>query len=399
MTTEARVGVRTIEAERFQTNHVATIAAAHAVHDTYDGFLPPLLPVFIETLSLSRTGAGLLTIFLQGPSLLQPFIGHLADRISLRYLVILAPSVTAAAMSLLGLAPSYGVIVLLLMVAGLASAGLHSVGPVMAGRLSGNSLGRGMGFWMVGGELGRTLGPIVIVTAIAVLTLEGTPWLMVGGLVTSVVLYMRLKDLSGRPAGAGQGLPWRQAMRLMGPFLVPLVGIIVVRSFMVSALTTYLPLFLREEGSSLWFAGLSLSVLEAAGVVGALLAGSMSDRLGRRLVLALALATTPLLMFGFLGVDGWLRFPLLLLLGFAALSVIPVIMALVQESFPQNRALANGVYMSLSFLIRSGVVVLLGVLGDRFGMRTAFTVSAVLPLLGLPLLFLFPSDGRSTSSA
>jgi FSR family fosmidomycin resistance protein-like MFS transporter len=391
MTTETRVGTKAIEAEQFQTDQVATVSAAHAVHDTYTAFLPPLLPVFIDTLSLTRTGAGLLTVFLQGPSLFQPFIGHLADRISLRYLVILAPAVGGVTMSLLGVAPSYGILVFLLVIAGFGSAGLHSVAPVMAGRLSGNSLGRGMGFWMVGGELGRTLGPIVIVSAIGLLTLEGTPWLMVGGLLTSAVLFLRFRDLSGRPGITSQGLPWQEVLRLMGPFLVPLLGIIIVRSFMISALTTYLPLFLREEGSSLWFAGVSLSVLEAAGVIGALLAGSMSDRLGRRFVLAVALATTPFLMFGFLGVTGWLRFPLLLLLGFTALSVIPVLMALVQESFPQNRALANGVYMSLSFLIRSGVVVLLGVMGDYFGMRTAFAVSAALPLFGLPLLLLFPS--------
>ena len=30
-----------------QTSKVATIAAAHSVHDTYSSFLPPLLPVFI----------------------------------------------------------------------------------------------------------------------------------------------------------------------------------------------------------------------------------------------------------------------------------------------------------------------------------------------------------------
>jgi MFS family permease len=47
-------------------------------------------------------------------------------------------------------------------------------------------------------------------------------------------------------------------------------------------------------------------------------------------------------------------------------------------------ALANGFYMALSFLIRSLTVLLLGWLGDLFGLRLAFMVSAVVPLLGLP---------------
>jgi len=125
-------------------------------------------------------------------------------------------------------------------------------------------------------------------------------------------------------------------------------------------------------------------------VVGALLGGAMSDRLGRRLILFISTLTTPLLMFVFLAIDGWLQFPLLLVMGFTALSVTPVVMALVQESFPENRALANGVYMSLSFILSSGVVVVLGAMGDLFGLRLAFTASAVITLLGLPLILLLP---------
>jgi FSR family fosmidomycin resistance protein-like MFS transporter len=390
-TAESHPSTVSAETTDFETGRVLTISAAHGVHDTYTAFLPPLLPVFIANFAFSKTEAGLLSVFLQAPSLFQPLIGHLADRVSLRYLVILAPAVSGAAMSLLGVAPGYAVLALLLIVAGLSSAGLHSVGPVMAGRVSRERLGRGMGFWMVGGELGRTLGPLVIVSALQVLMLQGTPVLMVAGLLMSGLLLVLLKDVAGRPPAASEALPWRQALQSMGALLLPLVGVIVARSFMVSALTTYLPTFLSEEGAELFFAGASLSVLEGAGVVGALVGGSLSDRLGRRAVLFASMLTTPLLMFAFLWVSGWLQVPLLLLMGFAALSVGPVIMALVQESSPESRALANGVYMALSFVIRSGVIVLVGVIGDLFSLRVAFTVSAVVTLLGLPFVLFLPS--------
>ncbi len=374
----------------FHMGHVVTISAGHAVHDTYTAFLPSLLPVFIANLSLSNAQAGLLTVFLQGPSLLQPFIGYLADRANLRTIFVLAPAVTSVMMSLLGLSPAYGFLALLLVVAGISSASIHAVGPVIAGHLSGRKLGRGMGIWMVGGELGRTLGPLVIVSAIQFLTLRGTPWLMIAGLLTSAFLHVRLRDVSGRPPTIGQSRPWRQAIRRMGPLLVPLTGIIVARSFMSSALTTYLPTFLHAEGAALWYAGAALSILEGAGVVGALLGGGLSDRWGRRLVLFISLLTTPLLMLVFLAVDSWLQLLLLLMLGFTSLSITPVIMAMVQESFPENRALANGLYMALSFIIRSVIVVLVGGLGDWLGLRWAFTACAVVTLLGLPLLPLLP---------
>jgi FSR family fosmidomycin resistance protein-like MFS transporter len=225
-------------------------------------------------------------------------------------------------------------------------------------------------------------------------TLAHMPWLMVGGWLTSLLLYLRLRKVEGRPPNVGQGLPWRQAVRVMGPLLVPLVGIIAVRSFMVAALTTYLPTFLVEEGAELWLAGIALSVVEAAGVAGALLGGWVSDRLGRRTVLLFCILATSLLMFLFLAADGWLRFPLLLALGLTALAVTPVIMALVQESFPENRALANGVYMSLSFVIRSGVVVIVGVMGDLWGMRLSFAACAAITLLALPFVWMLPARQR-----
>jgi len=375
---------------QFQSGRVVTITAGHAVHDTYTAFLAPLLPAFKESMLLSNTQLGLLTVFLNAPSLVQPVLGYLGDRIDLRTLIMLAPAVAGVTMSLLGVAPSYAALALLLLIAGLNSANLHAVAPVMAGRLSGDSLGRGMGFWMVGGELGRTLGPLIVVTAVARVGLQGTPRLMAFGFVASLLVYLGLRGVPVHiPRDGDRPASW-QVLRSMGPFLVPLAAILAVRALMIGALTIYLPVFLSEEGATLWRAGAALSVLQAAGVVGALLGGALSDRLGRRLILMLSLLLTPAFMFAFLAAEGWGQFLLLPALGLTALSTAPAIMALVQESFPQSRSLANGIYMALSFLIQSGAVLLLGALADRFGLRLAFTVSAAVPLLGLPFLRLLP---------
>lgn len=44
---------------------------------------------------MSLTLAGTLVLFTRGDTLVQPFIGYLADRTGLRYFVIVAPSLTA----------------------------------------------------------------------------------------------------------------------------------------------------------------------------------------------------------------------------------------------------------------------------------------------------------------
>jgi FSR family fosmidomycin resistance protein-like MFS transporter len=75
----------------------------------------------------------------------------------------------------------------------------------------------------------------------------------------------------------------------------------------------------------------------------------------------------------------------------------PIIMASVQESVPEHRALANGVYMALSFVIRSIVVVLVGGIADWMGMRWTFVACALLTLLGTPFVAWMPGRNGGTT--
>lgn len=77
------------------------------MHDTYTAFLAPLLPKFIDNFTLSKTEAGLLTVFMQAPSVFQPLIGHVADQFNVLSLVALAPTITAAMMCFVGRPQNY----------------------------------------------------------------------------------------------------------------------------------------------------------------------------------------------------------------------------------------------------------------------------------------------------
>jgi len=87
---------------------------------------------------------------------------------------------------------------------------------------------------------------------------------------------------------------------------------------------------------------------------------------------------------------------LLLLVGLGAtvVSTTPVVMAAVQEFSPDNRAFANGVYMCLSFVIRSVAILVVGLIGDRFGLRQAIGLSAVVMAFGTVFIFFFPKDKK-----
>ena len=390
MTTQAQT-LTTITVEEtdpeFQTERVLTIVGGHFVHDTYTAFLSPLLPLIIEKLSLSLAQAGSLWGFLQLPALLNPFIGYLADRFSLRYFVILAPAVTGTLMSLLGLAPNYGTLVILLLATGVSVACFHAPAPPMIARMSGVRLGKGMSWFMAGGELGRTVGPLLAVWVVSWWTLDGFYHVMALGWAASLILFWRLHNISARPEKTVDlRTMWPVARRVF----LPLLGISIPRQLMLTALAVYLPTFMSLEGSSLWVGGASLAILELAGIGGALTSGTLSDRFGRKAVLLTMIPASSVLMLVFLNTSGWLLVPVLLLLGFTALSDTPVMLAIVQEHLPKNRAVANGLFMSMTFVIRLPAAFLIGLAGDSLGLRSAFLGAALIALAAIPMIFLLP---------
>jgi MFS transporter, FSR family, fosmidomycin resistance protein len=377
--------------ERFHTAEVITVAAAHGAHDTYFSYLPTILPLLIEKLALNTTQAGLLSACTQIPNLLQPVIGHIADRKNLKILVILAPTLSGILISLVGIAPSFGLTALLLVLAGFSTAGFHSIAPAMIGARSGRKVGRGMGFFMVGGELGFGIGPLVVVATIGLLTMKGLPWLMTLGMLASVILYYRLKNVSTvRQVTSEPSLSVRDALAQMRGLMLPIMAITFITGFLNANIVNYLPTFMSREGAVFALAGASLSVVELSGTIGVFLMSMFSDRLGQRNIALAGTLASVVFSSGFLLTKGWLQMVMLMGIGMSAFVANPAFLAMIQAQFRTNRSLANGVYMSISFILRSIVVIIVGILADRFGMRPVFGGSIAAVLLAVPLIFLLP---------
>jgi len=377
---------------RTSFSDVFAVAFGHFTHDIYSSFLAPLLPILQERLGIGYALTGNLSVFTQVPSLLNPFIGYLADRVSLRYFIIFAPAITATLMSSLGLTSSYLSLAFLLLAAGVSVAAFHAPAGAMIGELAGERVGTGMSIFMAAGELARTLGPILAVAGVARFGLEGLWRLAFVGWAVSGILFWRLHNIEARPRPPNDDAWARLRPRLLRifPFLAWLV---LGRVSMQAALTTYLPIFMKDErGLSVAWAAAALTILEAAGFVGALLSGSLSDRIGRHRMLFILLLTAPLLMLLFLFTSGWMTVLVLIALGLTAISLQPVILALVQDLFPDNRALANGSYMALSFVLRAAGIWAIGLTADAFGLVPAFVLSALVGLLALPSIFFIPKS-------
>lgn len=382
---------RTNQNDDFQGEKVIVITGGHFIHDVYSSFLAPLLPLIRERLSLTLTQAGWLTALMQLPALFNPVVGHYADKFRPRYLVVFAPAVTATLMSVIGLPTNYYVLGFVILLAGFSVVAFHAPAPAMIAHISGDRIGKGMGWFMAGGELARSVGPLVAVWAVSFWGIEGIYRVMVIGWLTTLLLFLRLPESEARQRSMGS---IESVLPKLKTFLLPLAFVIFFRMFLAVSMTTYLPTYMDIKGASLWMAGGFLSVFEFAGVIGALLSGSMSDRLGRKSILLwVALISSPL-MLAFIFAPRWMSIPILLLLGFFSLSTGPIYLAIVQDHFPHNRALGNGIFLTMSSLLRSSVMVLVGMAGDAYSLHTAFVVSALLALFSVPAILLLPAEPK-----
>lgn len=373
-----------------QADQVIAASAGHMVHDVFTAFLPPLLPLIIAKFSLSMFEAGILSLFSVLAFYFNPLLGVLVDRVNLRLLFVAAPGLVAVCMSLLGAAPSYVMVCLLLFITGIGSAVYHTMGPVFITRASGKLVGRGMSFFMVGGETARTLGPLAAVGAVTWLGFEGMWPVMVAGLACSVYLWFVFRRASTRGATGRDPESLLMVWRALKGLMLPLLGLVFCRSFVLWTLMTYLPVYLVGRGHSVTFGGTGLAVMELGGVGGAFLGGWLSDRWGRRPVLVVVMIVAPVAMLLFNYCSGWLIWPLLALLGLSVFASNPVILALVQDHSAGRRGAANGLYMGVAFATSSGVLVLVGWLVDLFGFQTAFAIAACMGLLSIPFALRLP---------
>lgn len=124
---------------------VLLMAWAHFAHDLYPAFLGVLVPAVQSKLGISLALASAMVPAQQLPSVVQPFLGHLADRTSRRWFVVLTPGIAAVALTSLGVAPHFVLVLLCLLVSGLASAAFHAPAVALVGEFGGAASGSGYG--------------------------------------------------------------------------------------------------------------------------------------------------------------------------------------------------------------------------------------------------------------
>ncbi len=374
---------------------IVTISVGHMFHDIYTAFLAPLLPLLIDKFHLSLFYAGFMELALRGPSLLNPIVGVIADRVSIRYCIIVAPAISALFMSLLGVAPYFPIVLILLLATGINATFYHVPSPVLIKKIAPKKTGAGMSLFMFGGECARTVGPLLITTAISLWGLEGSWRVMPIGMVASLLLYWKLKDLSidTHTHSSDKTSGVRSTIKQYVPLLAIISFYVACRGGIKSGMVLYLAKYIANQDGSLWLQGIAISTVQFGGALGTLLAGFVSDRIGKYTTLLIAGIANPLCMWLFLFSPSSFMIPVLIVMGFFLFAPSPVMLALIQDVSSNRPALLNSLYMTLSFGINSAMVLLVGFVGDRIGLAQTYKFFSFVAILAIPVIFLMARLG------
>lgn len=367
------------------------ITVAHFCVDSYATMLAPLLPLLMKRLDMDLTSAGLLGSVVSIANIGQPLLGMWADRMARRYLVIAGLLIAAVCAPLLGIAPSYPVLVGVLCLSGFGVAAFHPQVFSLAGELSGERRSLGLALFIFGGTLALGCTPFWAPYYAEHIGLDLLPLVALPGLAC-LPLILRFVPLDNPHLERGSSTSLRQSLRGKGVGLSVITLVVVLRSITGLAFGYFLAVLSVERGGSFAQGGFLLGIYNIAGVVGSLIFGYLADRFSPKLLVFGTMLLSCPALYGYLHADGLAAYALLTLGGGLVLASNSILVAMAQELAPRNSGLASSLPLGFSWGLAGLFLGPIGYAADQIGsVEPVLTYLALLPLLTAAVALALPS--------
>ena len=299
--------------------------------------------------------------------------GWAADRLGPRIMLTVGVAGVAVAGLLIGLAPSYIVLALFLVILGLAGGGYHpAASPLVSASVSPENRGKALGIHQIGGTGSFFLAPLIAAGLASVLGWRGTFLaISIPAIAFGILFYILLGRMGyanvarKKAADAATVKPSEPGdlRRLIAVIAVGIASMVLVYSTLqfVSLYAVDVLGASKEAGAAL------LSIAYFGGIWGGPLGGYLSDRLGRiPVIIVVGLVAGPAIyLLNFVSL-GFSLYAVLLLMGTAMHVGMPVVESyIISHVSPQKRSTVLGIYYMGS---RGGpaITLLLGYLIDTY---------------------------------
>jgi ACS family hexuronate transporter-like MFS transporter len=367
---------------------------AHFSHHFTAAIFQPLSPFIRDEFSLNYEQFGWMMSgynITYGASHLPA--GWLSDRLSPRLMIMLGISGVAFFAIMAGLAPSYMLMFIFMIMLGLMGGGYHpAASPLVSSLVDKRDRGSALGLHQIGGTASFFLTPLV---AAAVFQVLNWRWTIVSMAIPAFIIGIVLFLLLGRRGYAKKATPvvadtQPESGQSSGRVrrLIPFITLGMMIQVLIMGVTAYIALFAVDNLHASEDMGAFLfSLFHFAGLWAGPVGGYLSDRVGTiPVVVTASLVAGPALYLLKFTSMGWSIWVVLLVLGICMYIVMPVTEShIITHTPPHRRATVLGIYY---FVSRGGIGLstpVMGFLADSYGFATVFTVAGAI-MLGVAVI-------------
>lgn len=358
----------------------------HFVVDFFSGALPIVVAALTTPLHLSQSQIGLIALaYSFSTALAQPLFGLIADSVYAPYLAMGGVVWQVALMGLAGLAGRFEMLLGLVAIGGLGSAAFHPPGAGSVPRVSSHEQrGSAMSVFLLGGNSGYAVGPLVAGFVLNRFEARGTLLLMAGAAVVVPVVaarLLRLRDYDRehpRETRPAAGAAPRRIPILAITLLAAIVGF---RGWASQSMTNYLPQYFLAEGLEITLSGQALFIMASAAALGGFSSGILADRVGIHRVVAGSLLLTIPLMIAMRFTSGIALLAVIGGIGLFGLASLPLTLVLGQELLPGRPGVMSGLTLGFTFVSGGLGAAVTGNLAEKLSLDWVFMWLPILPLI------------------
>lgn len=379
------VDAKSVETQRRPMVVLGWLSWTHFLNDGIVNYLPGILPLVIIARHVPVALAGsLMTALLLGQGL-QPLSGWLADRIGGRSLVLGGVGLSTLSAALFGLAHPVWLVLTLLLLTGIGNTAFHPQALALTRGLVGQRKGIGTSIFLVGGEIGRSFGPLA---AGLVVSRFGLPWVWVMALpfVASLPIVLRVIPAQPRTRRNAPPLRWRNHLKPASAML----AYSLVRSATIYEIVTLAPIIWHQRGGSLVTGSALVTTLIGVGIIGNLAGGELTDRIGKRGILIVTSVMAVGALYAFIALSGFWIWPVLGVLGIAMFGTGSTTLLIGQDIFAENPGLGSGVALGLANGLGAIMVLPLTYVAAHWHADTAVWILIVLTVITVPTIWGMP---------
>ncbi|AHM59679.1 major facilitator superfamily protein [Flammeovirgaceae bacterium 311] len=382
------------------------LSTAHLLNDTLQSLIPSIYPLVKESLGISFTQVGLITLtFQMVASLLQPVVGMYTDRNPKPYSLAIGMGFSLLGLVLLSQAYTFSLVLVSVALIGMGSAVFHPEASRLARMASGGRHGMAQSLFQVGGNAGSSLGPLLAALIIVPYGQFNIIWFSLAALVAIIILSKlggwyqnNLYRLKKKPAANGQDEQQHNlAPKQVAFSLFILMVLIFSKYFYMTSMHSYFTFYLINKfGVSVQGSQIYLFMFLFAVAAGTFIGGPVGDRIGRKYVIWISILGaapfTLLLPYANLFWTGVLS----VCIGVIISSAFSAILVYAQELVPGKIGMISGLFFGFAFGMAGIGSAVLGALADHTSIQYVFAICSFLPLLGLVTGFLPDIEKRGS---